>query len=61
VQAGVKGNVVCSNNAVSNAGKGVANVALSECAQPVDEPGSAALLMLGCLGIGALRRHRARR
>ncbi|HTD02196.1 hypothetical protein, partial [Undibacterium sp.] len=61
LQAGVKGNVVCSNNTVSNAGSGVANVALSACAQTVDEPNSAALLMLGCLGVGAVRRYRTQR
>lgn len=60
VQPGVKGNVVCNNNTATNAESGVANVALSACAQSVDEPSSAALLMLGFLGVGAAR-YRARR
>ena len=61
VQSGVKGNVVCNTNTAVDTGKGVANVALSSCAQPVDEPGSVALLMLGGLGIGLVRRLRRRR
>ena len=61
VQSGVKGNIVCNTNTAVDTGKGVANVALTACAQPVDEPGSVALFLLGGLGVAFARRLRARR
>jgi parallel beta-helix repeat protein len=60
VSSGATGNVVCRTNSVSGVDKGLSNVALSTCAQ-VDEPSPLALLMLGGLGMGAIRRYRKRR
>jgi parallel beta-helix repeat protein len=57
VSSGATGNVVCRTNSISGVDKGLSNVALSTCAQ-VDEPSPIALMMLGCLGIGAIRRYR---
>jgi hypothetical protein len=51
---------VCRTNSISGVDKGLSNVALSTCAQ-VDEPSPLALLMLGGLGIGAVRRYRKQR
>lgn len=60
VSSGATGNVVCRTNSISGVDKGLSNVALSTCAQ-VDEPNPLALLMLGGMGIGAIRRYRKRR
>jgi parallel beta-helix repeat protein len=60
VSSGATGNVVCRTNSISGVDKGLSNVALSTCAQ-VDEPSPLALLMLGGLGIGAVRRYRKQR
>jgi parallel beta-helix repeat protein len=59
VASGATGNVVCRTNAISGVDKGLSNVALSTCAQ-VDEPSPLALMLLGGLGIGAMRRYRTR-
>ncbi|MES2150496.1 MAG: NosD domain-containing protein [Pseudomonadota bacterium] len=60
VSSGATGNAVCSTNSLTGPGKGVSNIALSSCAQ-VDEPSPLALMLLGGLGLGAVRRLRSRR